>query len=116
MDYYQGFFTLKEGVSDVEFADHFAAYMNRLKDEGAIEGWRLMRRKLGLGPEQLHEFQFLVETDGLAQLDRAFRVVSTRAGEWEPLHHCVNGLVDEVVFALYRDFPDPHRERGEERF
>ncbi|MEQ8602658.1 MAG: hypothetical protein RIB45_05015 [Marivibrio sp.] len=116
MDLYQGWFTLKDGVGDVEFADHFAAYMTRLQDEGAITGWRLLRRKLGLGPDFLPEFQFYVETDGLAQLDEAFRVVSSRAGEWEPLHHCVNSRVDQVFFALYRDFPDPHRERGAELF
>lgn len=116
MDLYQGWFTLKDEVGDVEFADHFAAYMNALKAEGAIRGWRLLRRKLGLGPDHLPEFQFFVETDGLAQLDEAFRVVSTRAGEHEALHHCVNSRVKEVFFALYRDFPDPHRKRGEERF
>ncbi len=116
MDIYQGWFTLKDGVRDTDFADHFAAYMNRLQADGAIRGWRLMRRKLGLGPDFLPEFQFFVETDGLAQLDEAFRVVSSRAGEHEALHHCVNACVDKVFFALYRDFPDSHRERGQERF
>ncbi|MBP5857606.1 hypothetical protein KAJ83_11340 [Marivibrio halodurans] len=116
MDIYQGWFTLKDDVRDVDFADRFTAYMERLKADGAILGWRLMRRKLGLGPDFLHEFHFMVETDGLAQLDEAFRVVSTRAGEHEALHHCVNSCVEQVFFALYRDFPDPQRVRGEERF
>ena len=116
MDIYQGWFKLKDGIRDTDFADHFAAYMVRLKEDGAIRHWRLMRRKLGLGPDFLHEFQFMVETDGLAQLDEAFRVVSSRAGEHEALHHCVNSCVEEVFFALYRDFPEPHRQRGEERF
>lgn len=116
MDIYQGFFSLKDDVSDIEFADHFAAYMDRLKADGAIADWRLMRRKLGLGPDHLHEFQFIIETDGLAQLDEAFRVVSSRAGDHEGLHHCVNSRVKDVYFALYRDFPDAHRKRGEERF
>jgi hypothetical protein len=28
----------------------------------------------------------------------------------------VNSLVQNVRFALYRDFPDPQRQRGAERF
>ena len=28
----------------------------------------------------------------------------------------LNSLVENVSFALYRDFPDPVREYGEERF
>jgi hypothetical protein len=28
----------------------------------------------------------------------------------------VNQLVKNASFALYRDFPDPFRERGQERF
>jgi len=31
-------------------------------------------------------------------------------------HHCVNAMVQDVYFALYRDFPDPARVRGQERF
>ncbi len=34
----------------------------------------------------------------------------------EGFHFGVNSLVANAQFALYRDFPDAHRQRGEERF
>jgi hypothetical protein len=34
----------------------------------------------------------------------------------ESFHHAVNSLATDVFFALYRDFPDPVRQRGEEKF
>jgi hypothetical protein len=116
VDIYHGWFNLKEGVSDAEFARHLAGYMTHLKDEGRIGGWRLTRRKLGLAPSFLPEFHIMIETNGLAQLDEAFAEVSTRAGAVETLHHAVNSRVRDVFFALYRDFPDPTRRFGEEKF
>jgi len=116
MDIYHGWFNLKPGESDAEFAEHFRRYMDHLKDQGHIARWRLTRRKLGLGPSFLPEFHMWVETEGLAQLDGAFRLVSARSGDGEILHHCVNSRVQDVTFALYRDFPDEWRVSGEERF
>lgn len=116
MDIYHGFLTLKPGASDIEFADHLATYLDRLKGEGKLAGWRLMRRKLGLGPRELGEFHVMIEVEDLAQLDDAFSLVSVREGEVEALHHGVNSMVASVSFALYRDFPDPQRKRGGERF
>lgn len=34
----------------------------------------------------------------------------------ESFHHAVNSKVEDVFFALYRDFPDDNRVRGEEKF
>jgi hypothetical protein len=116
MDIYHAWFNLKEGVSDAEFAQHFAGYMGHLKDSGRIAGWRLTRRKLGLAPSFLPEFHVMIETTGLAQLDDAFAEVSSRAGAVEGFHQAVNSRVRDVFFALYRDFPDATRRYGEERF
>lgn len=116
MDIYHGFVALKPGASDLEFADNLRTYLDGLEAENLIAGWRLMRRKLGLGPKELKEFHIMIEVDDLAQLDRAFGRVATRAGAIESVHHAVNGMVAEATFALYRDFPDPIRVRGEERF
>ena len=116
MDLYHGWFNLKEGVSDAEFARHFATYMEHLKSAGRIANWRLTRRKLGLGPSFLPEFHIMIETEGLAQLDLAFAEVSSRAGAVEGFHQAVNSRVRDVVFALYRDFPDATRRFGEEKF
>jgi len=116
MDIYHIWCTLKDGVGDLEFAGHVGAYLDHLKDQGHIAGWRLTRRKLGLGPQDLPEFHITVEVTGLAQLDAAFGQVAARVEPVEGLHHCVNRLVSHVKFALYRDFPDPQRKTGEERF
>ena len=116
MDVYHIFCNLKPGVSDTHFADKVAAYFAYLKDEGLISGHRVTRRKLGLGPSQLREFHIMLEVEDMAQLDRAFNHVAARSEPVESFHHAVNSLVTDVFFALYRDFPDPVRVRGEEKF
>ena len=116
MDIYHIWGSLKDGVSDIEFADHATAYFDHLKQRGLIETYRITRRKLGLGPQHLPEFHLMLEVTGLAQLDEAFGHVAGRAEPVESLHHGVNGLVKDVSFALYRDFPDSVRQRGEEKF
>jgi len=116
VDIYHAWFDLKEGVGDAEFAEHLRSYMAHLEGQGLVAGWRLTRRKLGLGPPHLPEFHLMMDTEGLAQLDAAFALVSTRSMPVEGLHHAVNSRVRNVTFALYRDFPDPGRRTGEERF
>jgi len=116
MDIYSGYFSLDEGQSDTGFADALGTFLDHLVDEGRIESWRLMRRKLGLGPKHLAEFHLMIEVQDLAQLDRAFQDVSSRAGEIEGMHASVNQKVAAIEFALYRDFPDPQRKRGDEQF
>ena len=116
MDIYHGWFDLKPGVGDLDLAAAMERYMGFLKERGLIAGWRLTRRKLGLAPDGLGEFHLMIEVEGLAQLDLAFGEVSGRAGPVEEVHHGVNSLVQNARFALYRDFPDPQRETGEERF
>ena len=90
--------------------------MGQLKSEGLIESWRLTRRKLGLGPAALGEFHVMIEVKDLRQLDEAFTRVAGRREPIEGFHFGVNALAQNVVFALYRDFPDPFRHRGEEKF
>mgnify|MGYP001182253428 CR=1 FL=1 len=116
MDVYQISCDLRPGVRDHQFVEALNGYLGALKTNGKIEGWRLLRRKLGLGMPGLGEFQILIETRDLAQLDAAFAAVSTRNEPVEGAHHGVNSLVVNFQAALYRDFPDPHRQRGEERF
>jgi Family of unknown function (DUF6614) len=113
---YHAWCDLKPGVSDTAFADGVAKYMDHLRAQGLIESWRLTRRKLGLGPESLGEFHLMMEVRDLTQLDRAFEQVATRAEPVEGFHFGVNSLVQNARFALYRDFPDPVRQRGAERF
>jgi len=116
MDHYHTWFDLKPGVKDVDFSRAMARYMGQLKERGAIEGWRLTRRKLGFGPRELGEFHIVMETKDLAQLDAAFTAVAARDEPVESFHFAVNSKVQNLTIALYRDFPDAARKEGEEKF
>lgn len=116
MDLYHVWCDLKQGVADLEFSARLEAFLGRLRERELIAGWRLTRRKLGLGPPGLGEFHLMIEVRDLAQLDAAFREVASRTEPVEGVHFGVNSLVRNVVFGLTRDFPDPERRRGDERF
>jgi hypothetical protein len=107
---------LNAGVDDLEFTRQVAGYLGHLQSQGLIERWRLTRRKLGFGAPGLGEFHLMIEVRDLGQLEEAFRRVAGRREPVEGFHFGVNSLVRNAVFALYRDFPDPFRHRGEERF
>lgn len=114
MDVYEISVDLAPGVRDLDLVAALDHYLGELANDGHIESWRLLRRKLGLGAGG--EFKVLIETRDLAQLDEAFRAVSSRTEPVEAAHHDVNSLVTGFRAALYRDFPDPHRHVGDERF
>src|SRR3954451_13551587 len=114
MDVYELSVDLRSGARDVDFVAALDAYLGLLQRERKIESWRLLRRKLGLGAGA--EFKVLIETRDLAQLDAAFTAVSSRQEPIEGAHHGVNSLVANFQAALYRDFPDPQRVTGQERF
>ena len=116
MDVYHVWCNLKPGVGDVDFAERVAHYMGDLKGRGLIESCRVTRRKLGLGPHELGEFHLMIEVRDLQQLEAAFASVASRRSPIEDFHHAVNSLVTDARFALYRDFPDPFRHHGEEKF
>jgi hypothetical protein len=116
MDIYHTWCNLKPGIRDTEFCDRVGAYLGHLKEQGLIVGWRLARRKLGLAPRELGEFHLMIEVKDMAQLDRAFAHVASRRNPVEGLHVSVNSMVTDATFALYRDFPDAVRHRGEEKF
>jgi hypothetical protein len=116
MDIYHVWCDLKPGLGDLAFAQNIASYMEHLRQSGAIAGWRLTRRKLGLGLPELGEFHLMIEVRDLAQLEQAFAQVAARRDPTESRHFDVNSMVVNARFALYRDFPDSFRHRGEERF
>jgi hypothetical protein len=116
MDIYHVFCDLKPGVKDLEFCENVAKYMGHLKEAGLVEGWRVMRRKLGFAIPELGEFHIAIEVKDLAQLEAAFHQVGSRREPTEGFHFGVNSLVRNARFTLYRDFPDAFRHKGEERF
>ena len=109
MDVYNIWCNLRDSSRDLEFAERVDAWLGWLANEGRVEGHRLTRRKLGFGPAGLGEFHVAIETRDLAQLEQAFDVAATRAGQAEELHSHVFSMVRDVVFSLERDFPDPQR-------
>lgn len=111
MQYYEIWFNLKDSHADLEFCQHLDAYLGLLKQDGRIESWRLTRRKFGFGLPELGEFHVSIATKDMAQLDRAFDLAATRAGEVQELHAHVYSRVTDFRSALYRDFPDPVRVR-----
>lgn len=116
MDIYHIWCNLKPGQSDMEFVAHVQSYFEHLQTESSLQKFRITRKKLGLAPKELLEFHIMLEFENLADMDAAFNHVATRAGKVESFHHAVNGKVQDVKFALYRDFPDPVRQQGEELF
>jgi hypothetical protein len=109
MNYYHIWCNLKESHKDLEFSRHLTQYLGHLQSNGLIAGFRLTRRKLGFGPDQLGEFHIVIECRDLAQLDQAFGAVAPRKGEVESHHRSVYEMVTDFRSALYRDFPDPER-------
>ena len=99
-----------------DLGGYIARYLGHLRDDGLIEGWRCTRAKLGFGARGLGEWHVMVEIRDLRQLEDAFQRVAGRRDPVESLHFGVNALATNVSFALYRDFPDPVRHRGEEKF
>jgi len=116
MDLYHIWCDLKDGVADLDFVEALQTYLGALEEDGLVEGFRITRRKLGLGAPGLGDFHIVLEFNDLAQLDEAFGQVARRADPIESFHHAVNSKVENVRFALYRDFPDEERETGDERF
>ena len=111
MDYYHAWFNLKNTAKDVEFSGRVDEFLGHLKEKGMIEGYKLARRKLGLGPLEIGEFHLVIETKDLTQLDQAFLHAATRAPDIESLHAGVYSMIENVKFGLYRDFPDEVRQR-----
>ena len=110
MDYYHIWCDIQSGTQDLAFARAVRQYLEHLKAQDLLAGFRVTRRKLGFGPEGLGEFHIIIETEGLAQLEEAFQQVARRSGETEQYHRQVFEKVRAVRFGLYRDFPDVVRE------
>ncbi len=108
-DRYHIWCDLRDSSRDLEFCRAVDAWLGHLAAQGAIEGWRIGRRKLGLGPPDIGEFHIEIAVRDLAQLDEAFQEAARRRGNPEALHGAVFRAVRNTRFALYRDFPDPGR-------
>ena len=100
----------------MEFVESARTYLERLKQDRQLHAYRITRCKLGFRPPQLREFHITLEFEDMTQMQSAFDAVSSRTDPVESFHHAVNSKVQDIFFALYRDFPDAHRVRGQEKF
>jgi len=116
LDIYHIWCNLKPGIGDTDFVAGVRSYLDHLRNQKQLHAYRITRAKLGLKPPQLREFHIMLEFDDLHQMQSAFDTVSSRADPVESLHHAVNSKVQDIFFALYRDFPDPTRVLGQEKF
>jgi hypothetical protein len=116
MDIYHIWFNLKDGVRNTDFAESARAYLDHLKGHGSIAGYRITRRKLGLGPPQLPIWHITLDFENMAQMDSAFTGVFSRTDPVESFHHAVNSKAQDIFFALFRDFLDSNRVTGQEKF
>ena len=106
VDIYHIWCDLRSGVKDTDFTKVLTQFLAQLQEDDKIATFRLTRCKLGLKPDALREFHIMIETHDLAQLDRAFKTLAPREGAIDELHFSTNAMVQNVMFALYRDYPD----------
>ncbi len=111
MDCYEIWCDLIDGRQDMAFCEAVDNYLGYLKARDLIERFRVRRRKFGFSPTDMPEFNVSMEFRDLTQMDAAFGRVAVRDAEIEALHVEVYSRVKNAKFALFRDFPDPVRER-----
>ncbi len=111
MNYYHIWCNLKDSQRDLEFCHHLQGYLGHLRQNDLIAGFKITRRKLGFGPDELGEFHIILECQDLVQLEKAFEQVAARSGETEAFHRPVWEAVCDFKSALYRDFPDLQRKQ-----
>lgn len=100
---------LKSDARALAFAAALEAWLDLLRREGRIEGWRLMRRKLNLAGDDFGDFLLEITLADMAQLDAAFRFLGRGGDEAVQRYDQMNQHVARVRYALYRPFPDPER-------
>ena len=100
---------LKDDAKALAFAAALDDWLVFLAAQGLVSNWRLMRRKLNLSSDAHRDFLLEIEVDGLEELDRLFRFVSSDASGVEELHGRVHQMIGRVEFGLYRPYPDATR-------
>jgi hypothetical protein len=112
MNLYHCMIELKSGAPALAFSSAADHWLSRLKARGLIRDWRLYRRKFGLASGSHTDFILEIEVEGMAQMDTAFKALST-ADDTDTRHYdLVHQMIERVEIGLYRPYPDPHqRER-----
>lgn len=113
MNLYHCMITLKSDAKALAFASAADHWLSGLQDRGLISGWTLFRRKFGLASGQHRDVLLLIEVEGMAQLETAFRTLSEEASDSDQRHYeLVHEMIADMDIGLYRPYPDPaNRER-----
>ncbi|KPQ06724.1 MAG: hypothetical protein HLUCCA12_08950 [Rhodobacteraceae bacterium HLUCCA12] len=109
MNLYHCMIELKSDARALAFASALDGWMSLLRDEGRINGWRLLRRKLNLAGAGCADFLLEIEVTDLAQLDSAFRFLGRGDDDAAQRYDQMRQHVATVEIGLYRPFPDPER-------
>ena len=105
MDIYHIWCNLKPDVIDLDFVGSATQYLDHLKHSGELIEYRIMRRKLGLGPKQFGEFHLMLEFADLTQLDSAFNRVVSRQNPVESFHQAVIQRCQKLHSLFTETFP-----------
>lgn len=112
MNLYHCMIELRPEARALSFAQATGFWLDHLKAQGLITGWRLMRRKLGLASGPHTDFLLEIEIPGLATLDDAFSALAAADDEATRRYDQMHGMIAEAQVGLYRPYPDPtQRER-----
>ena len=107
MDIYTIWADKKEGISDDDFVNNMTSFLQQLVDESKMVSFRITRCKMGFRSiADMPEWMILMEFNGMAQIDEAFKRVIPREGELEEKHKSFNQWVSNIQHALFRDYPD----------
>ena len=109
MNLYTCAIDLRNDAKALAFARAVSDWMEFLKAEGTILGWRLLRRKLNLASSIHRDFLLEIEVENLGQLDLAFRMLGRHDTRVERLYSAVHDQIAAADFGLFRPFPDPER-------
>ena len=107
MNLYHCMIELRPEARALSFAQAAGLWLDHLKAEGLITGWRLMRRKLGLAGGGHTDFLLEIEIPGLATLDEAFAALAAADHEATKRYDQMHGMIARAEVGLYRPYPDP---------
>jgi len=109
MNLYHCMIELKSDAKALALAGALEQWMGELRGAGLIDGWRLLRRKLGLASGPHSEFLLEIEVADLGGLEAAFRAVGAFTDAEHRHYDLLHGMIGSVEMGLYRPFPDPER-------
>ncbi len=98
---YKIWFNLKDNSKGHELVVALEDFLGKLKDERLIQEFKILRRSLGFGPEGLGEFNVLIFTQSLEDLEKI--IGSIEDGSLTDLHNRVTALVKDFKSGLYRE-------------